>query len=79
MIEILLAIALFSSTIVMNYAHVKCTIATTERKRIAAANWGLITYAIGIAGWAIALTQGWWLLAFEGAGFWVGTYIGVGK
>lgn len=77
MIDVLLAIALFFSTLVVNYAHVRGTVATVERRSIAAANWGVIVYVLGMAGWAIALTCGWWLLSFEVVGLWVGTVIGV--
>lgn len=79
MIDALLAFALFTSSIVINFAAARHTCATIAGRRVAAANWGAIIYILSVGGWAIAFTHGLWLLSFELAGLYIGTLIGVRK
>lgn len=79
MVDVILAIALLLSSIAINFAHVRSTLATVAGRRFAAANWGALCYVLGMAGWTIAFTRGMWLLSFELAGFWIGTFVAVKK
>ena len=60
-------------------AYARQTIATTNGRALAAANWRAIAYSFGCFGWLVAIKIGLWLLPFELAGLYLGTLVGVGK
>lgn len=79
MTNVLLALAMFVCATLIDFACARQTIATTNGRALAAANWRTIAYSLGCFGWVMAIKIGMWLLPFELAGLYLGTLIGVNK
>lgn len=79
MVNVLLAIVMFMCAALIDFAYARQTIATTNGRALAAANWRAIAYSFGCFGWLVAIKIGLWLLPFELAGLYLGTLVGVGR
>jgi hypothetical protein len=77
--NVLLALAMFVCAALIDFAYARQTIATTNGRALAAANWRAIAYSFGCFGWLVAIKVGMWLLPFELAGLYLGTLVGVNK
>jgi hypothetical protein len=77
--NVLLALAMFVCAALIDFAYAQQTLATTNGRALAAANWRAIAYSFGCFGWLVAIKIGMWLLPFELAGLYLGTLIGVNK
>lgn len=79
MTEILIAIGLFCSSCMIDFAHARYVRANMESRRFHAANWSALQWCAGTVGFVVAIKIGLWLLPCEVAGLYVGTLIGVRK
>lgn len=48
-------------------------------RRVAAANWGVLSWMGAIVGFVVAVKISMWVLIVEGLGLWLGTYVASGK
>jgi hypothetical protein len=62
MTNVLLALTMFMSAALIDFACARQTLATTNGHAIAAANWRAIAYSFGRFGWLVAIKVGMWLL-----------------
>lgn len=79
MTNVLLALAMFMCAALIDFAYARQTIAITNGRALASANWRALSYSLGCFGWLVAVKVGVWLLPFELAGLYLGALIGVGK
>jgi hypothetical protein len=70
---------MFVCAALLDFAYARQTIATTNARAFAAANWRALAYSCGCFGWLVAIKVGIWLLPFELSGLYLGTIIGVDK
>lgn len=77
--NVLLALAMFVCAALIDFAYARQTIAITNGRALASANWRALSYSLGCFGWLVAVKVGVWLLPFELAGLYLGALIGVGK
>ena len=70
---------MFVSAALIDFAYARQTVATITGRALVAANWRALAYSLGCFGWLVAIKIGMWLLPFELAGLYLGTFVGVGK
>jgi hypothetical protein len=75
----LLAIGVFIGAVAIDYADSANTIAVAEGRAHAAARWSIAMYLIGIAGFFAVMRVAWWLIFFEAAGLYLGSWIAVSR
>jgi amino acid transporter len=79
MVALALGLAIFLLSIFYNYVAARGVVACVRSERLRAANADLILGIVGfIALWAF-VHVGWWTVAPELAGGWLGTYYGAGR
>src|SRR4029077_15362635 len=69
----LLAIAVFASAMVIDFAEARYVLAVEERNAHRAAAWSLVMWALGCFGFVAVLDCSLWLMIPEGLGFYCGT------
>lgn len=69
----LLAIAVFVSAMVIDYAEARYVLAVDRGLARDAALWSVVMYAVGALGFVAVLNVSLWLMVPEGLGFYCGT------
>jgi hypothetical protein len=77
LIGVLAAVIVFASSVVIDYAAVRYQDAVRALEPHRAGRWSLGQFTAGAVGFVAAVQVGWWLLAFEGAGYYLGTVLAV--
>lgn len=72
---ILLGLAVFLSSVVIDYAHAQYAYARDAGRRFAMANWGVLQWGAASVGFVAAVKVSIWLLPLEGLGLWVGSFV----
>lgn len=72
---ILLAIAVFASAAMIDYAHARYARAVTGGRVHAAAIWSVAQWCAGTVGFVIAVRVTMWMLPLEAAGLYTGTFV----
>lgn len=72
-----LAVLVFASAVVIDYAHARYARARDAGRRWPAVAWGTLQYGAASIGFVAAVTVSVWLLPFEAAGLALGTAIAV--
>jgi uncharacterized membrane protein len=75
----LLAIAVFVSAMVIDFAEARYVIAVELGAANHAALWSITMYAVGCLGFIAVLQYSLWLMLPEGLGFYVGTRLALRK
>jgi hypothetical protein len=78
-IETLLAIAVFASAFLIDFAHAKYARDRDLGLRVRASLWSVAQWCAASIGFAVAVKVSLWYLPFEGAGLFMGTFIAMGK
>ena len=70
--SLLLAVAVFLSSMTIDYTNVKYVRAVTEDRAYAAAGWSLAQWTASLLGFLVAVKVTLWLLPAEMLGLWCG-------
>ena len=73
----ILAIVVFVSAMVIDYAEARYVKAVQTESAHSAALWSLVMYAVGAFGFVVVVNVSLWLMIPEGLGFYVGTLLAV--
>jgi hypothetical protein len=72
---ILLAIAVFASAFLIDFAHARYALARDQGDRVRASLWSVAQWCSASVGFAVAVKVSLWYLPFEGAGLFLGTFV----
>lgn len=80
MTAVLLALLVFLASTTISYCAARQDDALRPPvRRVAAANWGVMSWMGAIVGFVVAVKVSMWILPLEGLGLWAGTYWASGK
>lgn len=71
------ALAVFVSATVYDFVFARYLQANEAGRAVAAGNWSVTTYLVGIIGLSAVLQASLWFIIPECLGLWLGTYLGV--
>lgn len=71
-----LAVLVFVSAAVLDYAHTRYVAAATRGARHAAARWSVAAWCAASVGFVVTVEVTMWMLPAEAAGLYLGTYLG---
>ena len=72
---VLLAVAIFCSAVVLDFADTNNTRAVAEGRAHAAARWSVVMYVLGCVGFFSVIKIAWWLAIPEAAGLYTGSLL----
>lgn len=72
-----LGVLVFCATCTLDYAHTNYVMAVHDRKRLRAASWSVVQWGAATIGFVVAVKVSLYLLPFEAAGLFVGTWLAV--
>lgn len=76
---ILIAVLVFFSAFVIDFAETRYITAVGERDAHRAAVWSLVMYSMGALGFVAVINLSLWLMVPEGLGFYCGTRVALRK
>ncbi len=79
MTETLIAVSVFLSAFLIDFAHAKYTAAAVAQAKWRASIWSVIQWSAASIGFAVAVKVSLWYLPFEGLGLFLGTFIAMGN
>jgi uncharacterized membrane protein len=71
--QILIAILVFASAFVIDFAETRYVTAVADKDAHRAAVWSIIMYSMGAVGWVAIVHVSLWLMVPEALGFYCGT------